>query len=291
MKKILITGASGFIGSHTVEEALSRGLKVIAFDRYKTKYPKGVESFQGDIRDFEAVNEAVQKVDYAINLAGILGTQETIDNPIPSVQTNIIGAVNFLRACRPTKFHKVKGVQIGVGNHWMNNSYSITKDTAARFTMMFNKEHGTQVAVVRGLNAYGERQKSEPVRKIIPTFVKLALANKPITVYGDGEQIMDMIYVKDLAKILVDAAVKDHGIYQDVIDGGTGRKTTVNWIAEKVIEAAKSKSEIKHLPMRPGEPEHSVVLADEDSLAMLGLYDLTKFEDGIKRTVEWYKYN
>lgn len=313
MKKILITGASGFIGSHVVEEALARGLAPVCFDRYLvSKYPIGCHVFQGDIRDAEAVQQAVDKVDYAINLAGILGTQETINNPIPSVQTNVIGAINFLQACRPTKFHQVKAVQIGVGNHWMNNSYSITKDLAIRFCMMFNKEHGTKVAMVRGLNAYGERQKHKPIRKIIPTFIVRALNNMDIEVYGDGTQIMDMIYVKDLAKILIDACVIEHGIYDKVFDAGTGRRTTVNWIAEQVIKAAESKSKIIHSPMRPGEPPQSVVLADPEMLTHLGweikgevasedddedrpyrkyTTNLTQFEEGIKKTIAWYKVN
>lgn len=291
MEKILITGASGFIGSHCIDEALSRGLTPVLFDRYVHDYPAGCETFQGDIRDAEAIMEAVAKVDYAINLAGILGTQETIKKPIPSVQTNIIGTINFLEACVPTNFHQVKGVQIGVGNYWMNNSYSISKSTAVRFTKMYNKERETQVAIVRGLNAYGPRQKHKPVRKITPTFVVRALRGEDIEIYGSGEQIMDMIFVKDLAKILVDSCVMDHDVYDKAFEAGTGRRTTVNFIAEQIIEAADSTSKIVHSPMRPGETKDSVVLADTDTLAPLGYKpeDLITLEDGIKTTVEWYK--
>lgn len=291
-KKILIVGASGFIGSHCVEEAVRRKLKPILFDRYDNGH-KGCEFFLGDIRDGEAVNEVVMKVDYAINLAGILGTQETIDNPIPSVQTNIIGAINFMKACRPTKFHKVRAVQIAVGNHFMNNSYAITKTTAERFALMYNKEHGNKVAVVRGLNTYGERQKHQPVRKIIPTFIVRALNNQEIQIYGSGNQVMDMIYVKDLANILIDTCVKDHDVYDRVIEGGTGRKTTVNWIAKQVIKSANSKSKVVHTRMRPGEPKDSVVLANPKTLKPLGwkVKDLMKFEKGIKKTVSWYRRN
>lgn len=292
MTKILITGSSGFIGRYVVEEALWRGFTPVCFDRHRdTQYPEGCEVFLGDIRDAEAVQEAVQKVDYAVNLAGILGTQETIDRPIPSVQTNVIGTLNFLEACRPTKFHSVQAVQIGVGNHWMNNSYSITKSTAVRFCWMYNEEHGARVAVVRGLNAYGPRQKHKPVRKITPTFIVKALRGDPIEVYGDGEQVMDMIYVKDLARILVNAAVKGHGCYDTVFEAGTGRRTTVNWIAAQIIEAAGSKSEIVHLPMRPGETPGAVVLGDPSTLAPLGVdaANLVQFEDAIGPTVAWYR--
>lgn len=291
-QKILITGSSGFIGSHVVEEALKRSLTPVCFDRHVGHaYPKGCEIILGDVRDAEAVNAAIQGVDYAINLAGILGTQETIDNPIPSVETNIIGALNFLNACRPTKFHQVKATQIGVGNYWMNNSYSISKSAVERYCLMYNKEHGTKVAVVRGLNAYGERQKHKPVKKVVPNFIVRALNNADIEIYGDGRQIMDMIYVKDLAKILIDACVKNHGVYDQVFEAGTGRRTSVNWVAKQIIKASGKKSKIVYLPMRPGETKGAVVLANPETLRPLGDYEFVRFERAIKWVVEWYRGN
>ncbi|GAG40582.1 unnamed protein product, partial [marine sediment metagenome] len=245
-----------------------RGLGVVAFDRYNIpgQFPYDVERFVGDIRDYEAVQEAVNKVDYVVNLAGILGTQETIRKPIPSIQTNIVGTLNVLEAMVPNAFHEVQGVQIGVGNYWMNNSYSITKSTAIRFCKMYNKENGTKMGMVRALNAYGRNQKHKPVRKIIPTFVVKALRGEDIEVYGDGEQIMDMVHVTDVAKVLLDVATGDNVDYQRVYEAGTGRKTTVNWIAEQVIKAAGTKSQLVHIPMRPGEPKGSVVLGDPSTL-------------------------
>ena len=287
-EKILITGASGFIGSYCIDEALKRNLTPICFDRYNHEYPEGCETFKGDIRDSESIQEAVAKVDYALNLAGILGTQETIGNPIPSVQTNLIGCINFLNACRPTKFHKIRGVEIVTGNHWMDNSYAITKSAARRCCMMYNKEHDTKIALVRGYNAYGPKQKHKPVRKIVPIFIVKALRGEDIEIYGDGSQIGDMIAVWDLAKILVDACVKDHGIYNQVFEAGTGRRTSVNFVAEQIIKACNSNSQLKHLPMRPGEKKNAVVLANPDTLKPLGDYELTPFEDGIIETVAWY---
>lgn len=291
MSKLLVLGGNGFIGGHVVEEALARGLEVTVFDRRRYGQNPEVTAFLGDVRDPEAVQEAVKLAGYVINLAGILGTQETINNPIPSVQTNLVGTINFLEACRPTKFHQVQGVQIGVGNYWMQNSYSITKSAAIRFVEMYNEEHGTKVAMVRALNAYGERQKAAPVRKIIPTFVLKALAGDDIEVYGDGSQVMDMIYVKDVAKILLDACVSSDTKYDYIYEAGTGRHLTVQQIAELVVKAASSKSQIVNLPMRPGEPEGAIVLGDPGTLTDLGQYDLMPFEAGISRTIRWYKEN
>ena len=290
MKKVLVTGF-GFIGSHIVDELHARGITAVVFDRYQHHEPyletdSPYNFMLGDIRDRNAVSEAVGMVDGAINLAGILGTSETVDNPFPSVETNIMGGLNFLEACRK---HGKRGVQIAVGNHFMNNSYAISKTTVERFALMYNKEHGTKIAVVRGLNAYGERQKHKPVRKITPNFITRALRGEPIKIYGNGNSIMDMVYVKDLAKILVEALVNPDTKYDKIYSAGTGVKTTVNDIAEVVNRLTDNKAGVEHTPMRPGEEEDSIVLGDPATLSELGITHLTGLEEGMAKTVAWYK--
>ena len=98
-------------------------------------------------------------------MAAILGTSETVDHPQGTVNSNLLGALNVFEAAR--KFG-VRVTHITVGNYWMNNPYAITKNAAERTAMVFNKNFGSRIAVVRGLNAYGERQKTTPVRKIVP---------------------------------------------------------------------------------------------------------------------------
>jgi nucleoside-diphosphate-sugar epimerase len=186
----------------------------------------------------------------------------------------------------------VRGVQIAVGNHFMNNTYAITKTVAERFALMFNKEFGTRIAVVRGLNAYGPGQKHKPVRKIMPNFVLRALRRQPIEIYGDGSQIMDMIHVKDLAKILLLAALEDHKTYDHVMEAGTGRATSVLQIAELANKMCGSEAGIKHLPMRAGEPPHSTVLGDPTTLQPIfpdARFRLTPLEQGLEDTIAWYK--
>jgi UDP-glucose 4-epimerase len=293
--KILVTGA-GFIGSHVVERLLELGHEVSIFDRFPKKreeWGNKVRTFLGDIRDREAVTEAVYQHDGVLNLAGILGTMETVDNPHPSVDTNIHGALNIFEGCRPNSMHKegIRGVQIAVGNHFMNNTYSITKTTAERFALMFNKEHKTKIAVVRALNAYGEYQKHKPVKKITPNFIVRALRGEPIEIFGDGEQIMDMIYVKDVAEILIRALLGDHGCYDQIFEAGTGRRTTVNEIALLVNKLIGNNAGIRHLPMRAGEPERSIVLGNPSTLKPLGMseQDLAPLEKGMEQTITWYR--
>lgn len=293
--KVLVVGY-GFIGHHTVDVLLSRGYEVTVLERYQDKVTRrrdDVSIVLGDIRDRELVADMCFQHQAVINLAGILGTQETIHNPFSSVQTNIVGALNVFDACAPNpEFPQATPVvQIVVGNHWMENTYSITKTTAERFARMYNRERQSRISVVRALNAYGEFQKHYPVRKIIPTFVVNALRGEPIEIYGDGEQVMDMVYVGDVAEALVRAMEQSVVSMDEVIEVGTGRPTTVKQIAEMVNEACNNSAGLVHLPMRPGEPENSVVLADTKTLRHINMHEgsLVRFEDGIKKTVEWFK--
>jgi len=295
MKNILITGGAGFIGSHVAKNLRQRGLNPVIFDRRKTTADADV--ILGDTRDFTSLNEAVGVCDGVIHLAGVLGTSETINEPRPAVETNIVGGLNFCQAVRNSG---KRAVYISVGNHWMNNSYSITKDTAERFVWMFNREHGTQIAVVRGLNAYGPGQKAAPVRKIAPNFILPALRGEVITVYGDGNQIMDMIFVEDLADILVRALLVDHGQFRHDpapgkpaprFEAGTGAATSVNDIAKAVIEIVGQGS-INHVPMRGGEPVGAIVLAETRTLRPLfdgKLPELIPLREGLARTIEYYR--
>lgn len=287
--RLLILGGDGFIGGHVADEALARGLEVTVFDRCRHDHRSGVSAFLGDVRDPASVHDAVMLADYVINLAAILGTQETIRTAVHCIETNLIGTLNFLQACVPTNFHDVRGVQIGIGNYWMDSPYPITKRAALAFTRMYNKELGTKVAMVRAMHAYGERQKHRPVRKIVPTFIIQALRGEPLSVYGDGEQIVDMIYVGDLAKVLLDACTSPNVDYDRVYEAGLGRSLTVNDVARQIIDAAGSSSDIVYLPMRPGEEENAVITARPETLEGLGSYDFVCFEDGIRQVVDWYR--
>lgn len=285
--RVLITGGNGFIGRYVVERLDRCGHVPIIFDRTRMWRPVEQKQTQmlGDVRDSVAVSESVAQVDGVIHLAGVLGTQETIANPLPAVETNILGSLNVFAACQR---YQIPCVYITVGNYWMNNSYSISKATAERFAYMFNREHQTRIVVVRALNAYGPRQKVAPVRKILPTFIKAALLGNPIEIYGDGAQIMDMIHVRDVADILVRALT--HGQLLP-FEAGTGRRTTVLEIAHLVL-AAVGGGTLQHLPMRPGEPPGSVVVGDPETLRPLYAGELPPFiplEQGIAETVVYYK--
>lgn len=300
MKTVLVTGGNGFIGRYVVEELQSRGYSVSVLDMRWREPLKGADLVLGDVRDATSINEAVNHADGIIHLAGVLGTQETIKNPRPAAEINILGGLNVLEACDS---YNVPLVCISVGNFWMNNTYSITKSTIERFVEMYARFRGSRVSVVRALNAYGPRQLvSAPygpskVRKVMPSFICRALSGEPIEIYGDGTQIMDMIHVRDVARILVNTLehTERNGAIRSVLEAGTGRETTVNDIASLVVGSVDRKTgtspEVSHLPMRPGEDDRSVVIGDPSTLSVIGIdsSSFTALEDGIDETVDYYR--
>ena len=293
MKTVLVTGGNGFIGRYVCEELISRHYLPVVFDTRWRHPGSSRELVLGDIRDATSVTEAAAHVDGIIHLAGVLGTQETIANPRPAAETNVLGGLNVLEAAAQ---YDLPMVNIAVGNYWMNNTYSITKNTVERFADMMNRFRGTRISVVRALNAYGPRQSAaEPygpskVRKIMPSFICRALSGEAIEIYGDGEQVMDMIYVADVARILVEALLFTERYGPITVEAGSGIPTTVNDIAAVVVAAVGKQTEIRHLPMRPGEDERSVVLGKPETLAPLQFDGaFTSLSDGVEMTVEYFR--
>ena len=285
---ILVAGGNGFIGKHVVKKLTKMGYSVTILDRLNDSPNKNINFILGDIRNNNLIQEIASENYGIINLAGILGTSETIDNPRGTISSNMLGALNIFNAA---KEYNIPIVHITVGNYWMNNPYAITKHAAEKMALHFNEKFGTKITVIRGLNAYGEGQKHFPVRKLMPNLIIPALKNSEILIYGDGEQIMDMIYVEDLAEILIRGLVLNHNSWDKIIEGGSGNKTTVNEICEIVLKETKSKSKVNHLKMRGGEPNNAVVLGNPDTMKCLSLEkdDLLPLINGIRKSIDYYK--
>ncbi len=298
--KVGITGGSGFIGHWVVEELIARGHTPLIFDHLgRSSQDKDIEIFLGDVRDSVAITEMAAHVDGIIHLAAILGTQECMKNPRPAVMSNIEGGLNFLEALAQ---YGLPGTYIGVGNHFMNNPYSISKTTIERFVTMYNKERNTRVNTVRAVNAYGPHQRVAPpfgpgrVRKITPAFICRALCGMPVEVYGDGQQISDMIYVADVAKALVLSleAAAEGRVLDKVVEIGPQDHHTVQEVAELVIDlcvkAGYDEVPIVNLPMRPGEIPGAIVTADTSTLELIGMKveDLMPLTEGMSRTIDYF---
>ena len=290
--KFLVTGGQGFIGTALVDRLLELGHRVTTFDRYQRQIIIGHNAnfYLGDIRDQNAVEDAISQHDGVFNLAALLGTSETVRAPRESIDTNIQGSINVFEGCR---IHKKPCVQIATASFLWNNTYAITKHCAERFAFMYNKEFGMKIAVVQAANVYGPYQKARPVRKAVPSFITRALRGDPIEIFFDGSQILDLIYIDDVAEILVRAMTMDHGLHNFLFEAGTGESITAVQLAVLIKKVSGSKSEIRYLPGRAGEPPHSLTKADPSTLTPLGWKqsDFTPLEEGIRKTIEWYRKN
>jgi UDP-glucose 4-epimerase len=294
--KVLVTGGAGFIGSYTVEKLIERGHTPVILDHFNRQENYPCQVILGDVRDDVAVTEAMAHVDGCIHLAAVLGTQETIHNPRPAAQSNLMGGLNILEAAVQ---YSVPVCYIGVGNHWMDNTYSITKTMIERFINMYNQNRGTKVNIVRAMNAYGPRQRpvapwgTSKVRKITPSFICRALSNEDIEIYGDGTQVSDMCWVGDVAHALVVGLEKarDAILFQTPVEVGPAKSSTVQEVAELIREITKSDSKIINLPMRGGEIPNAVVSADTETLKLVGMNDegLKDLREGIQETADWFR--
>lgn len=240
---VAITGGGGFIGKAVDMELTRRG---------HTAVPMDLPHF--DIRLLAELGE----VDAVIHLAGMLGTHELFDQVHTAIHTNVDGTVNVLEAAL-----KARARYVGITMPAVFPSiYTATKMAAVGMERAYHHTYRLPVSRVRAFNAFGPGQKhglGHP-QKIIPTFATLAWQGRPIPIWGDGEQTVDLIDVNTLARLLVDAL--DHGD-DATFDGGTGIAMTVNEVADLVIKMTGSKAGVEYLPMRRGEvPTHIVATGE-----------------------------
>ena len=285
MRKILVTGGSGFIASFLVEKLLEKEYEVTIFDIDKPKFTPNVTYIKGDITDREAVFEAIKGQDAVFHYAGMIGTHELVMKAYESAKINILGALNIFDAA---KMYGVAVYDVTKPNCW-RNPYTITKIAAEEFGLMYRDEFKMPVVLLRYFNVFGPRQKTDIFQKAVPTFILHALKNEPIEIYGDGTQGTDHIYVEDVAEATI--RIFESGfIPEKAVEIGSGNEITVNEIAEKIIELTNSTSRIVYIPMRMGETEHTRIKADISYLHnIIGFEPRHSFEEGLKKTIEFYK--
>lgn len=271
----LVTGGRGFIGGHLLDALYARGLTPISYD-----LADGL-----DVLDTDTLQRFVDGVDVVFDCAGILGSAETFGWIEATIDANLKGTVALLRACQQAN---VPMVYLSLKTEW-HNPYCITKRAANEFCLAWHETYGAQVAVVRGLNVYGPRQKWGKVRKAVPTFIVQAITGEDLVVYGEGTQITDQIHVSDLCEVLIRAWERQ--AWGGEIDAGTGIPTPVNAVAETIVRLAQSNSAIVHAPMRRGEPTRGgVQLADPTAMVQrLDYYPRVTLAEGMAQTIAWYR--
>jgi nucleoside-diphosphate-sugar epimerase len=300
-----VIGGAGFLGGAIVQELLSRGDEVRSADRSAHSLGPDVEAVRCDILEPQTIAAAIRGADEVYHIAGVLGTAELNQAVNRAIRVNIEGAVNVFEQCRLEGVARV--FYPGKPNCWLN-TYTITKEAADQFAKMFS-DSGLCITRMRWFNAYGPGQHLQPVRKIIPTFMACCLMDRPIPIWGTGENTVDMIYSPDLARITVDAT--RHGLNGTVFDLGTGKARTVLEVARDVIavaggsnvprnpaasdrqNAARPKRAMWHQPMRPGETENTKLRANMHDLtvrlaARNAPVRFTPWEEALRATWEHY---
>lgn len=272
VKKIAVTGGSGFLGNATIRIARELGYEAWAFD---TSLGNDILGYLGSLREAECV----------IHLAGVLGTSELFDTPEVAVDVNIKGAIRVLEWCKKNDASFVGITMLPV----FPSVYTATKVCAQNLALAWHKAYGLPVSHVRAFNAFGSRQAHGPghPQKVIPTFAKAAWTNQPIPIWGDGTQTMDLIHVDDVARMLIRATEFTDG---EMFDAGTGVAVTVNELAEWIIHHTGSTAGVEHLPMRKGE-EPTQVVATGEGWEHLDEWTPALDWSKLKETVDWYKDN
>lgn len=269
VKKIVVTGGMGFLGRATIAEAQKRDYQAWPFDAQ-----------QGD--DVLGYLSAFGEADTVIHLAGILGTSELFETPEVAVDVNVKGALRVLEWCRENEASYVGITMLPV----FPSVYTASKVCAQNLATAWHKAYDVPVSHVRAFNAFGPYQAygvGHP-QKIVPTFAKYAWEGRPLPVWGDGEQTMDLIYVDDVARMLVDAT--EFGD-DELFEAGTGVQITVNQLAEFVLDHTGSKAGVEYLPMRMGEePTH--IVSTRLGWENLDWQPVMKW-DRLAETLDWYK--
>lgn len=283
--KVLVTGGGGFIGSHLVEELNKKGHEVAVLDIKNRNDAKCKNFIIGDIKSKNAVDKAMREKDIVFHLAGLLGTHELVTNSIAATEVNVLGTLNILEAARK---YNVKVMFASKPNCWLN-TYTITKVASEKFCLMYNKEFGVDVVILKWFNVYGPRQSLIEYQKAVPTLIVQALKEEPLLVYGSGEQTADFVYIDDTIEATIRAAQLP-GCSGKVIEIGSGVETAINQLAGLILQLTASKSEIKHVPMRRGETKYTRIKANTEN--MKKLLDFTPqigLKQGMIKTVEHYK--
>lgn len=315
MKKILVTGADGFIGSHLTEELVKKGHKVKAFVYYNSfnswgwidtlpeDILKEIEVFAGDIRDPNGVREAMKDIEEVFHLAALIAIPFSYHSPDAYVDTNIKGTLNVLQAARTLETSRVlitstsevygtaQYVPIDENHPYQGQSpYSATKIGADRLAESFYRSFNLPVTIVRPFNTYGPRQSA---RAVIPTIISQLLAGKETIELGSLTPTRDFNYVKDTASGFIKIAESEKTIGEE-INIATESEISVGQLAEELIKQINPKAKIKcdEQRLRPENSEVNRLLGSNEKIKRLtGWEPHYSLEQGIALTIEFIRNN
>ena len=303
--KILVTGGAGFIGSHIVEHFQGQA-EVRVLDNLRSGYKHNLaglahEFIEASILDRDAVRRAVQGVDYIFHLAAMISVPESMAKPVECNEMNTTGTLIVLEEAAKAGVKKLvlsSSAAIYGDNPMVpkietmlpepKSPYAITKLYGEFYCQMFAHEGRLQTACLRYFNVFGPRQDpGSQYAAAVPIFIHRALKNEPITIYGDGEQTRDFIFVKDIAAANAHMAL--HPEAAGVFNVAYGGKITINELCQTICRLTGSLSEVKYAAERPGDVKHS--MAAVEKIRGAGLKHHWNLPEGLKATIEYFRNN
>jgi UDP-glucose 4-epimerase len=302
--RALVTGGAGFIGSHIVEELLRGGASVRVLDNFSSGKRENLESFQGDLeilegdlRDAQAIKAATRDVDLVFHLAAFVSVPQSMSEPETCFAINVAGTVTLLEAaCRAGVRKVVLSSSTAVyGNPdkfptdeeaplWPLSPYALSKQVNELYARLYTQTFNLPVTALRYFNVYGPRQRPDSdYAAAISIFTRQLADKEPITIFGDGKQSRDFIFVKDVVRANLLAAESAAG---EVFNICTGRETTLFDLLEELSELGFHQPEVRFEAPRPGDIYRSK--GDPDKAAsILGFRAATSLADGLAKTMEW----
>ncbi|RBI61651.1 UDP-glucose 4-epimerase [halophilic archaeon] len=294
---VLVTGGAGFVGSHLVD-ALAPDNDVRVLDDLSSGDPTKVDDratlIEGDVRDPDAVREAMAGADLVFHEAALVSVEQSVENPQESHAVTTGGSLTVLDAARDEDARVVLASSAAVYGHPESvpvqesdrksptSPYGIDKLAADQYARRFSELYGLETVALRYFNIYGPRQNPE-YSAVVSVFEDQALAGDPITVEGDGSQTRDFVHVDDVVQANLLAAETDH--VGEAFNVGTGESVTVRELAETVRDVAGSDSDIVHTDPRPGDIDHSEADVSK-ARERLGYEPTVSLRDGLESLLD-----
>ena len=308
--RYLVTGGAGFIGSNMVDELVRRGHHVVVLDDLSAGNEANLANVRdkidlhiGSITDLAAVQAACRGMDYVIHLAARTSVPRSVKDPLETNRVNIDGTLNVLVAARDAKVRRV--VYAASSSAYGEtlelpkvesmqpepiSPYGVTKYVGELYAQVFGRVYGLENACVRYFNVFGPRQ--EPTSQysgVLSRFMLAVIQGQRLVVYGDGEQSRDFTYIENVVDQTLRACEKQSASGM-VFNGGTGARIRINQVLKLLEKVTGKKIQAKYEPPRNGDIRDSQA---DISLArkVLGYEPRVHFEEGLRRTWEWYKNN
>ncbi len=300
-KRYLVTGGAGFIGSHLCEKLLDSGNDVLCMDNF---YNGSLNNIRGlfnhekfhfvedSVLNLESLKELSSGCDHIFHLAAQIHVEKSIIRPTETMEINLNGTKNLLDICTQNKnisMTLASSAEVyGEGSHseisTLNpqSPYAASKVAAEGLCIAYNHTYGTNVRVVRNFNTYGPKQRSSGYGSVISIFIHRALSNKPLIIYGDGQQTRDYQYIDDA----VDGYIVAEGIPAgEIVNTGFGEDHRIIDIAQLIIKLTNSTSTIVHADPRPGEVMK--LRSNIDKIKDFGHLPNFPLEDGLSDFIAW----